>query len=355
VTPKIAIRFVPRRNWFVRLFRRPDPEGAAARIWNLVATTPTERLNQEEIAAIRAEARVRYEDMRPEMRRIYSAMLHAACRDDDVSDAELAELRLLRRLLALTDADVAESSAAVYKSRLASALKDEDLSDGERGRLKTLVSRLQLPAEAVAAAMKEEGGALMQRVMDRALKDRRLAPGEEAELRALGEQLGITPRFAADTAAALDRFRLYWRIEQGDLPRLTVGLNLKRGEECHFRTPATHLERRTVTRAIAYAGPTVSIPIVKGVRFRLGAIAPQRISQEILAPLDEGVLYITNRRLLFDGSKQSRTFELSKLINFTPYSDGLNIERDRGKDQVFQFEGEVELAAMILAAALARA
>ena len=50
-----------------------------------------------------------------------------------------------------------------------------------------------------------------------------------------------------------------------------------------------------------------------------------------------------------------RTFELSKIINFTPYRDGLGIERDRGKDQMFQFEGDVELAAMILGAALARA
>ncbi|HEX9818593.1 MAG TPA: hypothetical protein VGD07_03160 [Methylomirabilota bacterium] len=49
------------------------------------------------------------------------------------------------------------------------------------------------------------------------------------------------------------------------------------------------------------------------------------------------------------------TFELSKIINFTPYRDGLGIERDRGKDQMFQFEGDVELAAMILGAALARA
>jgi hypothetical protein len=331
-TPKIAIRFVPRRGWFARLFRRPDPEGAAARVWNLVATTPAERLGQEQIAGILADARVRFEDIRPEIRKVYSAVLHAACRDDEVTDAELAELRLLRRLLALTDADVAESSAAVYKGRLASALKDEDLSDAERSRLSTLAARLQLPAEAVTAAMKEEASALMHRVLDRAVKDRRFSPDEEAQFHALAQQLGAKPTFVPDTAAELDRFRLYWRIEQGDLPRLVVSLNLKRGEECHFRTQATHLERRTVTRAIAYAGPTVSIPIVKGVRFRLGAIAPQRISQEVLAPLDEGVLYITNRRLLFDGSKQSRTFELSKIINFTPYSDGLNIERDRGKD-----------------------
>lgn len=342
-------------GWFARLFGRPQPTVAAARIWNLVAGASIADIRPEQIAEMLTTSKVRPADLAPDLRQLYTAVLYEACRDADLSEGEVDDLRRLKALLSLSDADVAEVASAVYKSHLGSALKDEDLGVEERSRLATLADALRLPADVAAAAMKQEGGALLQRVLDRAISDRRLAPEEEAQLYALAKQLGVTPSIQGETAAALDRFRLYWRIEQGDLPQIEVRINLKRGEQCHFRTPVTHLERRSVTRAIAYAGPTASIRIAKGVRFRLGAIAPHRITEEVLAPLDTGVLYITNRRLLFDGGRQSRTFELSKIINFTPYRDGLAIERDRGKDQMFQFEGDVELAAMILGAALARA
>jgi hypothetical protein len=322
-----------------------------------VAESPIVDIQPDQVADALGAGRVHPGNIAKDLRQLYSAVLYEACRDGRLSEDEHEDLRRLKALLFLSDTDVGEIAARIYKGQLRSALNDEDLSVDDRSRLSTLADALRLPPDVAAAAMKQEGGALVQRVLDRAIADRRLAPEEESQLRALAKQLGATLSMDRETVATLDRFRLYWRIEQGDLPRLDVPLNLKRGEQCHFQTPAIHLERRSLTRAIGYAGPTGSIRIAKGIRFRVGAIVPQRITEEVLAPLDSGVLYVTNRRLLFDGSKQSRTFELTKIINFTPYRDGLGIERDRGKDQMFQFEGEGEgeLAAMILGTLLAQA
>lgn len=110
-----------------------------------------------------------------------------------------------------------------------------------------------------------------------------------------------------------------------------------------------------MTRSIRYHGPTARIRIAKGVYWRVGSISPTRVTEEMLAPLDWGTLYITNRRLLFDGSKKSATIQLSKIINFTLYRDGIGIEKETGKDQIVQFDGEVEIAGAILGAALAEA
>lgn len=60
------------------------------------------------------------------------------------------------------------------------------------------------------------------------------------------------------------------KIEDGDLPSLAVPILLKRGELCHFAGPADHYQLKTVTKRMNYGGPTASIKIMKGVRWRVG-------------------------------------------------------------------------------------
>ena len=59
--------------------------------------------------------------------------------------------------------------------------------------------------------------------------------------------------------------------------------------------------------------------------------------------------------MLFDGSKKSTTIPFTKIINFSLYSDGVKIEKDSGKDQVFQWSGDSEILGTILQGALNRA
>jgi hypothetical protein len=71
--------------------------------------------------------------------------------------------------------------------------------------------------------------------------------------------------------------------------------------------------------------------------------------------LDTGTLHITSSRLLFDGSKKSTTIPYRKIINFTLYSDGIKVEKETGKDQVFQWAGDSEVLGTVLQSALKRA
>lgn len=75
-----------------------------------------------------------------------------------------------------------------------------------------------------------------------------------------------------------------------------------------------------------------------------------------MTPLDTGTLYLTNKRLLFNGLKRSASINLSKIIDFKLYSDAIAIEKETGKDQFFQVSApdsmQFELWAAILSAAL---
>jgi hypothetical protein len=101
----------------------------------------------------------------------------------------------------------------------------------------------------------------------------------------------------------------------------------------------TLAEIRKVTTWTRYSGPTARIRIAKGLSWRTRSIAVNRVTQDVRTDLDHGVLYITSKRLPFDGSKKSTTISLSAITNFTVYTDALQVERERGKDQFFKWDG----------------
>lgn len=301
-----------------------------------------------------------YAQAHDRLKEIYSRVLGHFAGDLEISDSEVADLRKLKLMLGLTDRDVTECERAAldphYVGALREMLADHRLTEEERTRLSLLAQRLRLPEMISKQMGRLEMQKLVQQAYDHAISDRQLSPEEETELKSLREHMGASIEMDANSQKALDHFRLLWRIGQGELPVFDVPVVLRRGEQCHADMIVTHSENRTTTRAIRYAGPSVRIRIMKGVYYRAGQANLERVTQELLTPLDSGALYLTNKRLLFNGSKRSASINLSKIIDFKLYSDAIAIEKETGKDQFFQFGAadsmRLELWGALLAAAL---
>lgn len=347
-----------RASLFQRLLRRKPKENAYREVSNLLANTPIKDLPVDSISSILASYRIDPLAEQERLKTLYSTVLAHFANDAELTDDEVEDLRRLRQILGLADRDVLESSKSVFREAVKGALNDGRVSDDERTRLATLAGKLCL-SETIARSLYEvDAATLLKRAYDKALQDRRLSPDEEKELEAIRKNLGVEVEMSSDSQAALAHFRLLWRIDQGDLPQIQAAVLLKRGEICHIQGEATHKEIRTVTRSIRYAGPTARIRIMKGLSYRVGQVSVQRISEDVMKDLDSGTLYLTNKRLLFDGLAKSTTIPLSKVIDFEVFSDGLKIEKESGKDQFFQFtESGMEVherwASMLRAALLA--
>jgi hypothetical protein len=63
-------------------------------------------------------------------------------------------------------------------------------------------------------------------------------------------------------------------------------------------------------------------------------------------------LHITNKRLLFNGTLKNVQVLFKKIIHFTLFKDGIQIEKETGRDQLFVGSGDLELISQILDAAL---
>jgi hypothetical protein len=74
---------------------------------------------------------------------------------------------------------------------------------------------------------------------------------------------------------------------------------------------------------------------MKGLHWRYGSIAFQKVTTDMMTQLDIGNLYVTSKRVFFDGTKKNISIPLAKITNFTVFKDGLQIEKEAGKDLYF--------------------
>ena len=137
----------------------------------------------------------------------------------------------------------------------------------------------------------------------------------------------------------------------GSLPALfavDAPINLQRGEVCYWAGQASWHEFRRVTRRVNYHGLTVSVPIVKGVRYRLGSFSPTIERESELVPIDDGRLYLTSKRLLFDGREKNTTIQWRNVVDLRLFEGGLKLDKGTGKDVFLTIGPGAEEAAAIL-------
>jgi len=64
----------------------------------------------------------------------------------------------------------------------------------------------------------------------------------------------------------------------------------------------------------------------------MGSSSVQRISEDVLTAVDAVEAYITNMRVFPRGARKNTTLPHGKLAHFTVYSDGIQLEKNTGKD-----------------------
>lgn len=291
----------------------------------------------------------RYREERLEMA---SAFLNHCLSDRHLDDLELDRLRHLRRMLRLRRADVDEiksrAARAVYSQSVEDVLLDRRVEEDEREFLDRLADNLGLPENVAERIYTEQAQAILQGALEEAVSDERLSPEEDAELNALADNLGVSITQDDETRRVLDRFRTYWRLEEGELAEVDVDIKLQRGEKCHLKVDVDWLEHRKVTRRVGYHGPTVRLKIVEGVYWRAGSMAVARTSEDVMKLIDSGICYVTNRRLLFRGGRGNKTIPLGRMIAVKTYDNGVEIEKDRGKSPFLRFDRGSDVFGLVL-------
>ena len=275
------------------------------------------------------------------------------CLDDmHLSDQEANELAHLKRVFGLTDGQASSAVTAIaerlFGGSLEQAMADGRITEDERAKLDGLVDALRLDEAVVQRAYDGAAQARINEWVEQATEDNRVSPEEQAELEAICQSLDVELQLSDESQAALDRMRLYWVIENGDVPVIDVDINLPRTEHCYFTTEAGWYEHRRVTKSVRYAGPTARVKVAKGIYFRAGQVAAQRVTSDELTLIDTGTLYLTNKRLIFRAGRGNKNVRLNKILTFEAFRNGVDIQKDAGKSPFLEFEEDLDLFVVLL-------
>jgi hypothetical protein len=108
-----------------------------------------------------------------------------------------------------------------------------------------------------------------------------------------------------------------------DLP-----FNLQKTEQLIWVFQGVQYYEDKTQRQYVGSSQGVSIKIVKGVYYRVGAFRGQPVERTERVQIDTGFLGITSKHLYFAGPRKSVRVRHDKIISFIPYSDGVGIQTD---------------------------
>jgi hypothetical protein len=340
-------------NFFQRLFKQEPKENAFIELNNLLAKKNLKEIRIEQIEEISSKYKV---DLRlkflDRLKELYERYLKKCFADNVLTDEELEDLNLLKHLLLLKDLEINELhnklGGDIYKKNYEEAISKGTLEKSKEEFIDKLQQNLKLPDSVANKISSESRNQFMDIQLGKIVEDGKISPEEWEELNAIAKNLNVDLKIDEGSKSKLERMKLYWLIENGELPTKQVDINLQKSEQCYFTIYADWLENRTVTQRINYGGVGYRVKIMKGVYYRAGSVKVQRITSEQLLLIDTGKVYITNKRIIFVGNKKNSNIQLNKVLSVSPYIDGVGIEKDSGKSPILRVTENADVLAMTL-------
>jgi hypothetical protein len=119
---------------------------------------------------------------------------------------------------------------------------------------------------------------------------------------------------------------------EGNLP-----INFQKGEQIVWAFPdSKYLEDKT-RRQYVGSSRGVSVRVMKGVYYRVGAFKGHAVESNQRVHIDTGWVVVTSKNIYFARPRKSLRLPYAKIVSFEPFSDGIGVMRDAAtaKPQVF--------------------
>ena len=338
-------------SMFQKLLRQQPQENAVIQLNNLLSAKPVRQVSLADVRSIEAHYGISLKkEFSLNLEEFYATYLNFCLADKSLSREEMEDLKHLKLILFLDDESVsrlhAELGKDIYKKSFEEAVADGRLTEAEESFLGKLEAELMLPKELVEKISIEVRSAHLQAYTDSIVRDQRISPTEERELQAIAKSLNVNIQMDDATRQQFQKLKLYWALENLPLPTIQSDIALQKGEECYFSTSNVNwYEPRVVRKSSARTG--VTFRVAKG--FYLHAAQPARISStEQLKLINSGAVYLTNKRIIFIGQGKNSNIRLDKIVNFVPYTDGVEIGKDTGRNPTLQLSSRADIFCITL-------
>ncbi len=219
-----------------------------------------------------------------------------------------------------------------YQTNIVEYLKDGKLSQTEKDDLNKIKLEYGITDKDLQNIHKIQASAVFNNISS----DQRITEDEKESLSLILDHFGLSVKDFDFNQKNFNKYYAMALIDKGMLPTVDpenfkVPVIMKSGEIIHFGSEANLVKVKKVMEKMFYGGLSGSIKIMKGMRYRWGTIKPTIAHKEVSAIEDSGVLYITNQRIGFIGSRKQFSVLYNKISGFELRADGLYIFKD-GKE-----------------------
>lgn len=342
------------QSFMQKLLKQHPRENAVIELNNLLATRPLKDILPSEFDNIESRYRINLaKEFRLNLEEYYTVYLNYCLADKVLSPVELEELKQLKNLLHLDDKTVDKLhrmlGETIYKQSFEEAIADGRLTQEEEGFLERLENDLKLPKQISSKISEEVRKGFIENYIAGVIRDQRLSPDEERELQAIATSLNVTLILSEQTKAQLHKLKLYWALENLAIPTIQPDIMIQKSEQCYVMLPNVKwYELRSVRQSVSYTGYSTSFRVAKGFYLRSGNYRPQSTVVDQMKLIDTGTIYLTNKRIVFTATGKNSIIQLSKIINLTPYTDGVEIGKETGKSPTLVIPENADIFCIIL-------
>ena len=116
------------------------------------------------------------------------------------------------------------------------------------------------------------------------------------------------------------------QIKDGEIPKINISnLILKEDEYCCYVDNAETYRDKTITTGYTRKGAGVSFRVTKDLSYHTGGGGSQAI-RETQRTTYSGILYLTNKRVIFTSQKDSFDKDINKLTSVTETKNGIVVQ-----------------------------
>lgn len=324
-TSPFAVSPPPRaRSVVERITGARRPLLAHQALEHLLATTEPTDVRSSQIQEIANDYRLSDVQTGEVCAGVWRSAFESFLRDGALDTAEQAYLLRLRGLLDISERTVMaveeELVGSQFKKALQAVTNDAKITDAERIELDKLAAQLAIDPRNVRAAVRNAARSLIRPFVVTILADGLASPEELAELdrRLKKAKSVLEPELSTQILTASKR----WNAKYAPLDPIPASVRFESEEVCFLERQTGWSEvRKRRSRGQSY---------------------------DELTLIGRGTLCITNHRALFIGATESSVIAFKDIAGFTTFSDGIRIERRKGRHIFFDLpQPEIDITATI--------
>lgn len=348
------VRSLIKPSFMQKLLGQKPEENAIIEFNNLLATKNILDITQIDISEIENRYSLTLSTEFPlNLQEFYAVYLNYCHCKNPFGVNQYPEINHLEQILKLDYQSIniiqQKIGSLTYRRNFEQAITNGRLTPIDKESLDKLKEVLQLTNTIAENIAIETQTKYIENYVNQIIKHQRFSPKEEKELNAIFNNFNIIFNLNEKTLIQLNKLKLYWKLENLDLPIINCGIDLQKLEVCHLiESNVSWYEPRCERQRLSTTPTDNRVYTTKSFYLNSPFSKIQNLKIDKLKFVDSGLLFLTNKRIILVGSRKKYNIRIEKIIYYVPYQDGIEICKDTGKSPLLQLTEKPDIFSIIL-------